>query len=71
MEQSHKNNTPTAKYYDTVLDAAITQMHSSDNPLSLSSYYSPPKQYSDTTYRDTINGFPVLVYYCDNSNLIE
>lgn len=64
MEQSHRNNTPTACYYeDTVLDSVINILHPGE---PLEDYYSEPKRKSDSKYRDAINGFPCLVYYYDN-----
>lgn len=55
MEHSHKNNTPTAMYYDEVL-----------NKFPKDYAKSPPRQINNNDYRDTIQGFPVLVYYSDN-----
>ena len=49
MEQSHRNNTPTAKFYDQVIDALEAQ--------------SPARK---AGYRDSIDGFPCIVYYDDN-----
>lgn len=68
MEHSHKNNTPTAVYYDTVLDNII------DGNVEL---YSPPRQkeiaggdiVKNEIYRDSITGFPVIVYYSDNDSI--
>lgn len=73
MEQSHKNNTPTAMYYDTVLDNVITTNHpQEENKLS---FYSPAKQYRDKNdkaiYRDSIQGFPTLTYYTNQYEVNE
>lgn len=66
MEQSHRNNTPTAIYYDSVLNAVIgTNTNSAE-------LYSPPKQLAQVEevakYRDSITGFPILVYYSNNDD---
>ncbi len=55
MEQSHRNNTPTARFYDTVID----KLTGGDKNLQ-----SPAKQ---NGYRDSIDGFPCIVYYTDNT----
>ena len=63
MEHSHKNNTPTARYYDEVLN----NITSGDKAK-----YSPPRQNDENNiYRDSITGFPVLVYYSDNLDDID
>lgn len=77
MEQSHRNNTPTAGYYqDKVLDAVITKMHPADVTVETKrKYYSPAKQQNlqisadgtvTSKYRDAINGYACVVYYSDN-----
>ncbi len=55
MEQSHNNNTPTAVFYDEVVDA-VTGGNASK--------MSPAKRKG---YKDAIDGFPCIVYY-DNSD---
>lgn len=78
MEQSHRNNTPTASYYqDKVLDAVITQMHPTDMTVETKrKYYSPAKQQNlqisadgvvSSKYRDAIDGYACVVYYSDNN----
>ena len=78
MEQSHKNNTPTACFYETQVLPTVQQYVNKDTEDELS----PARQITtifkkdngDNTfdeitvskYRDAINGFPVLVYYYDN-----
>lgn len=65
MEHSHRNNTPTAKYYEEkVLPTVIKALHNTDN---IESYYSPPKASGNNAYRDAIDGWPILVYYNDNN----
>ena len=59
MEQSHKNNTPTAVYNDRVVDAVKTHLGSQGE-------YSPARQVEG--FRDAIDGFPCLVYYNNNPN---
>ena len=49
MEQSHRNNTPTAVFYDQVIDALEAA--------------SPARK---DGYRDSIDGFPCVVYYDNN-----
>ncbi len=49
MEQSHRHNTPTAVFYDQVIDALEAA--------------SPARK---DGYRDSIDGFPCIVYYDDN-----
>jgi hypothetical protein len=63
MEQSHKNNTPTALYYDKVLDGVISSIEPDSSKRQ--ELYSPAKQKG---FRDAIDGFPCLVYYNDNVN---
>lgn len=77
MEQSHRNNTPTACYYqDEVLDAVIK--YQNGNVLD-ETKYSPPRQLTETItiensdetrlirpYRDAIDGFACIVYCNDN-----
>lgn len=63
MEHSHKNNTPTAQYYDTVLNAVGTSIGNNN-------WKSPAKQAGEE-YRDSITGFPIIVYYSDNEDTSE
>ena len=85
MEESHKNNTPTAAMYETVLDKVIEACQKNN----YGGAYSPCKRadsnyaYSDAyatveiddnsiqvkKYRDAINGFPVLLYYNENDTV--
>jgi hypothetical protein len=58
MDESHKNNTPTAKYYDKVRDCLITKTER----------LAPPLQIEESPYRDTIDGFACLVYVSDTFN---
>jgi len=75
MEHSHRNNTPTACYYqDTVLDGVIKALHGSQS--NCLDYYSPARSIvAQVTvgddlkdikpYRDAIDGFPCVVYFTD------
>jgi hypothetical protein len=75
MEQSHKNNTPTACYYEEVLEQVLTDRMTSGG----SKDHSPPKRNSISKvnasgetvlipkYRDAINGFACVVYYNENN----
>lgn len=83
MEQSHRNNTCTARFYETLMDDMRTNFTSGED---YSDKYSPAAQITKTVtytdrssgetktlnnqrvYRDAINGFPSLVYYNDNPN---
>ena len=64
MDQSHKNNTPTAKYYDHVLEEVIGD---DNTKYSLAKRVGADEQ-GNYYYRDSIDGFPVIVYYCENEN---
>jgi hypothetical protein len=82
MEQAHRNNTPTACYYqDHVLDAVVNSLNPDIERAKMK--YSPPRQITEdityTTaqnevktipnvkpYRDAIDGFPCIVYFNDN-----
>lgn len=78
MEESHKNNTPTAMLYETIVDEVMQ----TQDPLNR--IYTPSKdpRYADylhtyqnevdeavsvRKYRDAIAGFPVLIYYNENA----
>ena len=75
MEHSHRNNTPTACYYqDTVLDGVIKALHG--NQSNCLDYYSPARSIVTQAtvgddlkdikpYRDAIDGFPCVVYFTD------
>lgn len=84
MEHSHRNNTPTAGFYqDVVLDNVIAAIRKTTVESIPSEAYSNARRIveqkdcekSDGTsetitvrpYRDSINGFPCVVYYDDNS----
>jgi hypothetical protein len=54
MEQSHMNNTPTARFYDKVIEALGGE--------------SPARK---DGYRDSIDGFPCIVYYNDDPDNSE
>jgi len=83
MEHSHRNNTPTASYYqDAVLDSVIAAYHkySTDNTEAIAKHYSPARSIRTeistsenpeptSIYRDAIAGFPCVVYYSDNTEL--
>lgn len=81
MEESHKNNTPTAIMYETVLDKVIEYNGGEYSPCKRPEY---EDAYTDIEvikedgtkevvtkrkYRDAINGFPILVYYNENNSL--
>lgn len=51
MEGSHMNNTPTAVFYDQVIEGLKGE--------------SPARK---DGYRDSIDGFPIIVYYCDSED---
>lgn len=80
MEQSHRNNTPTACYYqDKVLDTVITQLHETATTAEAKQpYYSPAVQQGlevndgvvTSKYRDAIDGFACVVYYSSNISAI-
>lgn len=84
MEQSHRNNTPTAIFYENLMDkirSDVVPTYRDDDK------YSPPSQITQTitrtdpstgesityanqrVYRDAINGFGSLVYYNENPNV--
>ena len=83
MEQSHRNNTPTACFYqDEVLDGVIKSIHGSVDPK----YYSPARQQTKVVsyqedgkevvktvrpFRDAIDGFACVVYYNDNDEATD
>jgi hypothetical protein len=87
MEHSHRNNTPTACYYqDQVLDNVIKSMNdiTPGNESKIKDFYSPARSVttevtvegSDVTqivhpYRDGIDGFPCVVYYYDNDGDVD
>lgn len=82
MEESHKNNTPTAAMYETVLDKVMDACQKNNYGGSFSpckrvdNEYSYQNSTSTVTingedievrkYRDAINGFPILLYYNEN-----
>jgi hypothetical protein len=51
MDQSHRNNTPTAMYYDTVL-SGVKQYF--DNKSGTTNALSPAKEASSRAFRDSI-----------------
>ena len=68
MEHSHKNNTPTASFYNDCLLPTILGINTEDelvNAENLSLYGSPAQQYG---YRDAIDGFPITLYYKDRGS---
>lgn len=79
MEQSHKNNTPTAIMYEDILDKVIKSngnINTSYSPCKRNDYinaYDEIKNENNEVirtrrrYRDAINGFPVLLYYNENN----
>lgn len=78
MEQSHRNNTCTAEYYETVLKKVSEYVDGAGNGIDVSGAQehtiSPPKLENQNTaetenrtnYRDAITGFPIIVYYNEN-----
>lgn len=79
MEQSHKNNTPTAMLYQTILDNVVQSVHGEYTPAkdpTYSDYYhtyettnesGQVEEVSVRKYRDAVAGFPVLLYYNENN----
>ena len=76
MEHSHRNNTPTACYYqDRVIEEVITYCHDKN---SVDNYLSPARQIvrQDSEngnknchpYRDAIDGNACVVYYSDHND---
>lgn len=70
MEQSHRNNTPTACFYqDKIVSAIENQQMGTANTSALSPASAVILTADNGTtyhkYRDAINGFPVEVYYLD------
>jgi hypothetical protein len=82
MEQSHRNNAPTACYYqDRVLPAVMDYcqtyavgknlLHALDDQNKETVSYSPARRVTNdgkAVYRDAISGLPCIVYYLDNPN---
>lgn len=82
MEESHKNNTPTAAMYETVLAKVVDTCQKNNYGGTFSpckrvdSEYTYPNALATVTvdgedievkkYRDAINGFPILLYYNEN-----
>jgi len=76
MEQSHKNNTCTAIFYENLLSEIVNT--DAVKNYGVNDKYSVAKQQKTTYYdangeeitvnkfRDAINGFPVILYYNDN-----
>lgn len=76
MEHSHRNNTPTAGYYqDRVLDAVIKEVQKCTTD-EIANYYSPARSITRAAengapihpYRDAIDGFACAVYYTEINN---
>lgn len=79
MEQSHRNNTPTACYYqDRVLPAVMDYcqanvvgknlLHALDDQNKETVSYSPARRVTNdgkAVYRDAISGLPCIVYYLE------
>jgi hypothetical protein len=69
MEQSHRNNTPTAKYYnEKVIDAVV---QNDVTKLSPARQETPPAGVGTAHFQDAIDGFPCLVFYNDNLDLAD
>ena len=81
MEESHKNNTPTAIMYEKILDKVVEYNNGEFSPCKRPEY---EDAYTDVEvvgengekeivtkrkYRDAINGFPILVYYNENDTI--
>lgn len=78
MEQSHKNNTPTAVIYEKVLDEVVSYNNGDYSPCKKSTYkdaFAEIKVTDDNgeeqtktvkKYRDAVTGFPILLYYNEN-----
>lgn len=77
MEQSHKNNTPTAVMYEKVLDKVVEYNNGDYSPCKKSTYEDAYAEIEVTEngeektkkvkkYRDAITGFPILLYYNEN-----
>ena len=80
MEQSHRNNAPTACYYqDQVLPAVMDYcqtyavgknlLHALDDQNKETVSYSPARRITNNgkaVYRDAISGLPCIVYYLEN-----
>ena len=86
MEQSHKNNTGTATFYENMMNEIQTNANEFKNTIFTeddldyivdtdnTDISSLPKQIEIDgvkPYRDAINGFPVIVYYNDNNYEIK
>jgi hypothetical protein len=75
MEQSHRNNTPTASYYEEVVLPAVLEYCQAgkvtpDYLYNKAVAASPARRARDVQsgqpkYRDAINGFPCILYYVD------
>lgn len=74
MEQSHRNNTPTACFYEDqllpgILDYAVSQTIGSSKPIERRRKQSPAIRYQNAQnkqiFRDAIAGFPCEVYYTE------
>ncbi len=78
MEQSHKNNTPTAVMYEKVLDKVVEYNSGDYSPCKKSTYEDAfedikvmgedgeEKTKKVRKYRDAVTGFPILLYYNEN-----
>ena len=83
MEESHKNNTPTAIMYESILDKVVEYNNGEYSPCKRPDYsdaYTKVETINadgSTTvktkrkYRDSITGFPILVYYNENNSIDE
>ena len=81
MEESHKNNTPTAIMYEKILDKVVEYNEGEFSPCKRPEYedaYTDVEVIDDNgdksivtkrKYRDAINGFPILVYYNENDSV--
>ena len=77
MEQSHKNNTPTAMFYEKVLDTVASTEAADNTRYTIAKDSATYKDYSTEDpitheqtrqYRDAIEGFPILLYFDENND---
>lgn len=65
MDASHLNNTPTASYYEHIVDTLNTDGYIPDDKLSPAKKAAKDSQVTENPkyYYDAIKGFPCIVYY--------